>query len=71
MSNQMGALEPAEAGAPATPSKEAKEDLRHNKTVARRTLTRPRNPHAYPSEEANSERQRKAAPPQKPSQTLF
>lgn len=47
----MGALKPAEAGAPATPSKEAKRDLNH-KTVAERTVTRHRNPHAYPSEEA-------------------
>lgn len=50
---QVGALEPAEAGAPATPSKEAKRDLGHNKTVATRTPTRPGNPHAYPSEEAD------------------
>lgn len=47
----MGALQPAEAGAPATPSKEAKRDLNH-KTVAERTITRHRNPHTYPSEEA-------------------
>lgn len=51
----MGALKPAEAGAPATPSKEAKRDPDH-KTVAERTVTRHRNPHAYPSEEAEIEK---------------